>query len=187
MGQRRRSSTDQSKTSLCVHFFLTIESSSAMKTVHAWACMKDKMVPANFLSKTSRHCCSSKMRLARSNSTYACTKAKCRQKRCIRVHERPSLDKTHLVTSVFQLGCLVELSVVEDNAGKGQIGRKILWRSRGPCQRTKKHLHTSGQKEQKEDGRRCGRVYPHLFQRTLQTFSSWSVKAPSSPLFLLIA
>lgn len=41
-----------------------------MKTVQAWACIKDKMVPANFLSKTSRHCCSSKMRLARSNSTW---------------------------------------------------------------------------------------------------------------------
>lgn len=52
---------------VCV--ILTIESSSAMKTVHACACMKDRMVPENFLSNTSRHCCSSKMRLARSNST----------------------------------------------------------------------------------------------------------------------
>jgi len=49
---------------------LTIESSSVMNTVQAWACMKDRMVPAIFLSRTSRHCCSSKIRLARSNSTY---------------------------------------------------------------------------------------------------------------------
>lgn len=55
---------------------LTIESSSAMKTVQACACMKDRMVPANFLSKTSRHCCSSKMRLARSNSTCGHTRSK---------------------------------------------------------------------------------------------------------------
>lgn len=99
-----------------------------MKTVHAWACMKDKMVPANFLSRTSRHCCSSKMRLARSNSTCAGTKEQMSTRGDAFVSASVQKQTPHLVTPVFQLGRLVELSVVEDDAGKGQIGRKILRR-----------------------------------------------------------
>lgn len=120
-----------------------------MKTVHAWACMKDKMVPANFLSKTSRHCCSSKMRLARSNSTCACTKAKGRHRSGAFVSPSvPASAETHLVPSVLQLGRLVELSVVEDDAGKGQIGGKILRGSRGQGDAFTRPGGT-------EDGRRC--------------------------------
>lgn len=52
------------------YFGLTAVSLSEMKTVHSWACMKDKMVATVFLSKTSKDCCSSKIRLARSNNTY---------------------------------------------------------------------------------------------------------------------
>lgn len=52
---------------------LTAVSLSVMKTVHSWACMKDKMVATVFLSKTSNDCCSSKIRLARSSNTYNTT------------------------------------------------------------------------------------------------------------------
>lgn len=59
---------------------------------------------------------------------------------------QPRETNAHLVTSVFQLGRLVELSVVEDDAGKGQIGRKVLRRSRGQRhQRHQRHqCRTSG-------------------------------------------
>lgn len=45
-----------------------------MKTVHFCTCMKDRMVAVTFFRITSSDCCSSKMRLARSSSTWARTR-----------------------------------------------------------------------------------------------------------------
>lgn len=114
---------------------LTAVSRSEMKTVHPCACMKDKMVATVFLSRTSSDCCSSKIRLARSNNTY-------NTKHIIiiivikllhhRIHpfilHTDVRDSAHLVSSVLQLGCFIELGVVKHYAGESQVRRKFLSR-----------------------------------------------------------